>query len=146
RVNGREYTPQETFGLLVNVIFGGLDTVAASIGFATRYLAENADARRELAADPALIPVAVEEFLRRFGVPNTARVVTHDFEYGGVRFKAGEQVMLPKVLHGLDARRYPKPLEVDFHRPASRHAAFGDGPHRCPGAGLARMELRVFLE
>lgn len=146
KVNGRDYTPEETFGMLVNVIFGGLDTVAASIGFLTRHLAENPDARHQLAEDHSLIPAAIEEFLRRFGVPNTARVITHDFEYGGVRFKAGEQIMLPKVLHGLDSRRYPNPLKVDFTRPQSRHAAFGDGPHRCPGAGLARMELRVFLE
>jgi cytochrome P450 len=146
KVNGRDYTPEETFGMLVNVIFGGLDTVAASIGFATRHLAQNAEDRRRLAADPSLIPVAIEEFLRRFGVPNTARVITHDFEYGGVRFKAGEQIMIPKTLHGLDARRYANPLKVDLDRPQSRHAAFGDGPHRCPGAGLARMELRVFLE
>ena len=146
KVGGRDYTPEETFGLLVNVIFGGLDTVAASIGFLTRHLAEDAASRRELAANPSLIPVAIEEFLRRFGVPNTARVIAHDFEYKGVRFKAGEQIIMPKVLHGLDARRYPDPLKVDFARPQSRHAAFGDGPHRCPGAGLARMELRVFLE
>jgi len=73
-------------------------------------------------------------------------VITRDFEYGGVPFKAGEQITLPKALHGLDERRYADPLTVDFARPSSRHAAFGDGPHRCPGAGLARMELRVFLE
>jgi cytochrome P450 len=146
KANGRDYTPEETFGMLVNVIFGGLDTVAASIGFATRHLAENPQDRHRLAADPSLIPVAIEEFLRRFGVPNTARVVTYDLEYGGVRFKAGEQIMIPKTLHGLDARRYANPLKVDFDRPQSRHAAFGDGPHRCPGAGLARMEMRVFLE
>jgi len=146
KVHGRDYTPEETFGMMVNVIFGGLDTVAASIGFLTRHLAEHPVLRAQLIADRSLIPVAVEEFLRRFGVPNTARLITHDFEYGGVAFKAGEQIMLPKVLHGLDERRYPDPLTVDFSRPQSRHAAFGDGPHRCPGAGLARMELRVFLE
>lgn len=146
KINGRDYTPEETFGMLINVIFGGLDTVAASIGFATRHLAETPEARRQLAADSSLIPAAIEEFLRRFGVPNTARVITHDFEYGGVQFKAGEQIMMPKVLHGLDPRRYAEPLKVDFRRATSRHAAFGDGPHRCPGAGLARMELRVFLE
>jgi len=146
KVDGRDYTPQETFGLLVNVIFGGLDTVAASIAFLTRHLAEHPALRKQLVADRSLIPVAIEEFLRRFGVPNTARVITHDFEYGSVQFKAGEQIMLPKLLHGLDERRYPDPLTVDFTRPQSRHAAFGDGPHRCPGAGLARMEMRVFLE
>ena len=146
KVGGRDYTPEETFGMMVNVIFGGLDTVAASIGFLTRHLAEHPGLRSQLVADRSLIPVAIEEFLRRFGIPNTARLVTHDFEYGGVLFKAGEQIMLPKTLHGLDERRYADPLTVDLSRPASRHAAFGDGPHRCPGAGLARMELRVFLE
>jgi len=146
KVNGRDYTPEETFGMMVNVIFGGLDTVASSIGFLTRHLAEHPSLRQQLVADRALIPVAIEEFLRRFGIPNTARVITRDFEYGGVPFKAGEQIMLPKALHGLDERRYADPLTVDFARPSSRHAAFGDGPHRCPGAGLARMELRVFLE
>lgn len=146
KAHGRDYTPEETFGMMVNVIFGGLDTVAASIGFLMRHLAEHPALRRQLAADQSLVPVAVEEFLRRYGIPNTARVITHDFDYAGVHFKAGEQIMLPKVLHGLDERRYADPLTVDFARPASRHAAFGDGPHRCPGAGLARMEIRVFLE
>ena len=146
KVNGREYTQQETFGMMVNVIFGGLDTVAASIGFMTRHLAEHPDLRAQLVADHSLIPVAIEEFLRRFGIPNTARVITHDFDCGGVSFKAGEQIIMPKVLHGLDERRYADPFKVDLSRPASRHAAFGDGPHRCPGAALARMELRVFLE
>lgn len=146
KIAGRACTPEETFGMMVNVIFGGLDTVAASMGFAARHLAETPALRRSLAADPKLIPGAIEEFLRRFGVPNTARVITHDFDYKGVSFKAGEQIILSKTLHGLDERRYPEPLAVDLARPASRHAAFGDGPHRCPGAGLARMELRVFLE
>lgn len=26
------------------------------------------------------------------------------------------------------------------------YAAFGNGPHRCPGATLARGEMRIFLE
>ena len=146
RVGGREYTPEETFGMMVNVIFGGLDTVASSLGFIAWHLAEHVDLRRQLTMDPGLIPVAIEEFLRRFGIPNTARVITHDLEYGGVQFKAGEQILLPKSLHGLDERRYANAMTVDLARAASRHAAFGDGPHRCPGAGLARMEMRVFLE
>ena len=145
-VHGRSYTPAETFGMLINVIFGGLDTVAASMGFIAGHLARAPAQAHQLATQPQLIPAAVEEFLRRFGIPNTARLVTHDLVLDGVQLKAGEQVLLPKVLHGLDERLYANPLQVDFARPAHRHAAFGDGPHRCVGAGLARMELRVFLE
>ena len=143
---GQALSAEQTFGMLVNVIFGGLDTVAASLGFVTRWLAENPQARRELIENPALMPDALEEFYRRFGIPQTARVIVKDFVYNGVSFRKGEQVLVSKTLHGLDERRYPDPLRVDFKRKRAPHAAFGDGPHRCPGSFLARQELRIFLE
>lgn len=145
-VGGQPLPPGQTFGMLVNVIFGGLDTVAASLSFVTRWLAENPQARQELIDNPALIPEAGEEFYRRFGIPQTARVITEDFVYKGVPFRKGEQVLVSKTLHGLDERRYPDPLKVDFKCRRAAHAAFGDGPHRCPGSFLARQELRIFLE
>jgi cytochrome P450 len=55
-------------------------------------------------------------------------------------------ILLPKTLHGLDERRYPQPLKLNFNRSRNLHAAFGSGPHRCPGSFLARMELKIFLE
>lgn len=143
---GRALSAEQTFGMLVNVIFGGLDTVAASLGFVTRWLAENPQARRELIENPALMPDALEEFYRRFGIPQTARVIAKDVVYKGVPFRKGEQILVSKTLHGLDERRYPDPLRVDFKRKRAPHAAFGDGPHRCPGSFLARQELRIFLE
>ena len=145
-VGGRPIGEQELAGMMVNVIFGGLDTVASALSFTARCLAENPGIRRQLTANSQLIPNAIEEFLRRFGIPNTARVIVADMQYKGVQFRAGEQILLSKTLHGLDERRFPDPLIVDFNRPRMPHAAFGDGPHRCPGAQLARLEMRVFLE
>jgi cytochrome P450 len=55
-------------------------------------------------------------------------------------------VLLSKTLHGLDERRFADPMKVDFNRPRYSHAAFGEGPHRCPGSFLARLEMKVFLE
>jgi cytochrome P450 len=51
------------------------------------------------------------------------------------------------MLYGLDERCIDDPLMVDFRRqkPISL-AAFGAGPHTCPGAALALRELRIFLE
>jgi cytochrome P450 len=146
RFDGRPIDDYELEGMLSNVIFGGLDTVASALCFTAHCLATHPDVRQELIADRGLIPNAIEEFLRRYGVPNTARVITHDFDYDGVPFRKGEQVLLSKTLHGLDDRRYPDPLRVDLRRDVRRHAAFGDGPHRCPGAFLARLEMRIFLE
>ena len=56
--------------------------------------------------------------------------------------------MLPKCLYGLDDRINADPMTVDFHRKPStiKHAAFGAGPHLCPGNVLARRELMIFLE
>lgn len=146
KFDGREINEHELRGMLMNVIFGGLDTVSSALTFTAHCLATNETIRADLGREPSLIANAIEEFLRRFGVPNTARLITHDFDYKGVSFKAGEQIMLPKTLHGLDDRRYPDPLTVDIRRDVRRHAAFGDGPHRCPGSFLARLELRIFLE
>lgn len=51
------------------------------------------------------------------------------------------------VLHGMDERKFACPMHADFERAnAGQHAGFGNGPHRCPGALLARTEFRMFLE
>lgn len=145
RVNGRPLRPDEVLGMTTLLFFGGLDTVASMLSFVARFLARSPGHRRQLIQDPALIPVAVEEFLRRYGLSNTIRVVTRDMEFGGVQLKQNDIIMVPISLHGMDERRYDDPLSIDFGRKPV-HATFGNGTHRCPGANLARTELRVFLE
>lgn len=147
-VEGRSLTPPEIMAMSLLVLVGGLDTVASQLGFVAQYLARHPEQRRELIENPKLIPVACEEFLRRFGLPNTAREITRDFQYKGINFKKGDMIQGPKCLYGLDDRINERPFEVDFHRKPSsiKHAAFGAGPHVCPGNVLARRELIVFLE
>lgn len=145
-VDGKPLSHDETLGECAQVLFGGLDTVAGTMGFVMRFMAENPAHRRELAQDSSLIPHAVEELLRRHSIPAVARRLTQDLEFGGVTMKAGDQVMLAPVLHGLDERAWPEPLKVDFHRPITEHFAFGKGVHKCPGASLARRELTILLE
>jgi cytochrome P450 len=146
RIGDRAMSETELAGMIPNVIFGGLDTVASALSFTARCLAESPGVRRQLVDDPKLIPTAIEEFLRRFGIPNTARVATRDMDYKQVKFREGDLILLSKTLHGLDERRFADPLKIDFGRVRQPHAAFGDGPHRCPGSFLARLEMRVFLE
>jgi len=93
----------------------------------------------------ALQKAVIEEFVRRFAVANTARLITRDLDYKGVQFKAGDHILPSNVFVGLDDRLNEKPLSVDFEREKSAHATFGNGPHICPGAVLARREIRVFL-
>jgi cytochrome P450 len=71
-----------------------------------------------------------------------------DYAYKGIQFRKGDMIQMPKCLYGLDDRINPNPETVDFHRKPSsiKHAAFGAGPHVCPGNVLARRELIIFLE
>lgn len=147
RFQNRELTHLELLGFVLLLWFAGLDTVSSSMGFIARFLADNPAHRRQLIERPDLIPNAIEELLRRFGVSIPSRVVAEDLVYKGITMKKGDMVLLPVMLHGLDERIYPDPLTVNFtRRNAGMHMTFGDGIHRCIGSYLARTELRVFLE
>jgi cytochrome P450 len=147
QVQGRPLTDFEAQNMLATVLSGGLDTVASMMGFMMRYLALNPDQRRSLAADRSRIPAAVDELIRRHGVVNTARLVKTDTSLHGAFLKAGDQIVVPNSLVGLDPDQFDHSLEVDFDRKDSgKHAAFGNGPHRCPGANLSRLEIKLVLE
>ena len=147
RVGDRPMGELEILGECSDVLFGGLDTVAAMMSFVTGFLATHPEHRRQLVEDPGLIPGAVEELLRRHGIAAVARRVIREFEVGGVTLKVGDMVLIPSAFHGLDEREWDDPLAVDFRRPREKpHATFGLGVHTCPGAGLARSELAIFLE
>jgi cytochrome P450 len=147
-LGGRRPLREEVFGIAVLLLFGGLDTVASQLGFIANFLARNPTHRRELIDNPRIRPVALEELLRRFSLPNTARVLTQDYSYNGIEFRKGDMIQMPKCLYALDDRVNDNPATVDFHRiPSSiKHAAFGAGPHVCPGAVLARREILVFFD
>ncbi|WP_245824660.1 cytochrome P450 [Sphingomonas azotifigens] len=148
-VDGAPITRADLMSICLLLLFGGLDTVASMLGFIARFLAMNPDHRRQLAEridDVPFIRHAVEELIRRHGVANTSRVVTMDYAYKDVLLREGDIVQAPNLFAGLDDRVVPNPLTVDFSRKFPiPHAAFGNGPHTCPGAVLARREIEVFL-
>lgn len=146
QIGDRLATQKEVLSMTANVMFGGLDTVVSSMGFFMNFLARHPEHRRQLVDEPSLIPEAVEELLRRHGITNFGRLVTRDFEYKGLPMRAGDLVLTPSALYNLDERKYPDPLTVDFHRQNKLHMGFGTGIHRCLGAQLARVELRVLLQ
>nr|WP_276509812.1 cytochrome P450 [Novosphingobium taihuense] len=146
KVGERPMNEIEVMGQSMDVMFGGLDTVASMMGFTMGFLARNPEHYRALSEDPAKIPFAVEELIRRHGVATVARRVTADIEYKGVTVQAGEMIVLPTCLHGLDDKRWEDALTVNFDRKREMHCTFGNGIHRCPGAGLARSELAIMLE
>ena len=146
QVDGRPLSRPEMLSLCMQALLGGLDTIVNFLGFVFLFLARNPDHRRQLVAQPERISAAVEELLRRFPVVNVAREVRADVVCDGMLLKAGDVVMLSTALAGTDERAMSCPMDVDFNRRAGGHLAFGKGIHFCPGAHLARTEVRITLE
>jgi len=145
-IDGQPISIADAVSVCTLVLIGGLDTVASTMGFIAHFLATHPEQRRLLVERPQLIPSAVGEFMRRFAVTNPGRVVTRDLVYKGVQMKQGDMVILPTFLHGLDERIFEDSMDVRFDRPPRPNSAFGGGDHRCPGANLAQVELKVFLQ
>ena len=144
---GRRITKEEYLPLMVILMTGGLDTTTSAASHMMYYLAQHPDQREQLIARPELIPAAVEELLRTSTpIPVQARTMQRDVSLSGVHIPAGERVQLVFMSANHDPAEFPEPDTIDFERFPNRHFAFGIGVHRCLGAHLARLELKVLLE
>lgn len=150
RDEGDLITDVDLAGLADGVFTGGFETTAGMIALGTIVLLrdpEYADLIRK--GDPEDVDRIVEELLRYLSVVQVAfpRFAKQDMMLFGQQLRAGDVVLAS--LSG--ANRDPgsageRPDEFDPHRiPSSGHLAFGHGIHRCIGAELARMELRIAL-
>ncbi len=135
-------------GIADGVFLGGYETSASMLALGAYLLAENPEAMTMLREDAASVDQVVEELLRHLTVVQLAfvRFARRDLVLGGQQIKEGDAVGISL----LGANRDPKvagehPDTFDPHRAPTRHLAFGHGMHRCVGAELARMELRIAL-
>ncbi len=145
-VDGVPLTDGEILGICYLLFVGGLDTVASSLGFYFKYLAEHPEQQTLLRENSALIPDAVEELLRIHSVVMVSRFLTEDTELGGVSMKKGDCIAIYMTFASFDAAEVDRPDDVDFSRVPNRHVAFSFGPHRCIGSHLARRELIIAIE
>jgi camphor 5-monooxygenase len=146
QINGQPIEHQKALGLISLLLLAGLDTVVNFLSFVMIYLARHPEIVSELSSDHMKLLRGAEEMFRRFPVVSEARMVARDQEFRGVHLKRGDMILLPTALHGLDEAANPDPWRVDLDRRNISHSTFGDGPHRCAGMHLARMEVTVTLE
>jgi cytochrome P450 len=143
---GQKLGPDHVVGTMALLLIAGIDTTWSAIGASLWHLAKTPADRERLAAEPALLPTAVEEFLRAFAPVTMARLVKEDMHWHGVEMKADDWILLSFPAANRDPAQFDRAGEVVIDREVNRHAAFGLGIHRCVGSHLARMELRVALE
>ncbi|WP_282783010.1 cytochrome P450 [Nocardia sp. CC201C] len=135
-------------GFAFTMITGGNDTTTGNLGGAVQLLHRYPEQRARLAANPGLIPDAVEEFLRMTSpVQGLARTTTRDVELHDTTIPAGRKVLLLYASANHDEREFgPTAGELDIHRQPKRILTFSHGHHHCLGAAAARMQARVALE
>ncbi len=143
---GQKLDPSHVVGTMALLLIAGIDTTWSAIGASLWHLAQAPEDRRRLAADPGLLPAAVEELLRAYAPVTMARLVKEDMHWHGADMKADDWILLSFPAANRDPAQFGRAGEVVIDREANRHAAFGLGIHRCIGSHLARMELRVALE
>jgi cytochrome P450 len=145
-MNGEKLNAEHVRGSIALLLIAGIDTTWSAIGASLWHLAKTPADRERLVAEPGLMPLAIEEFLRAYAPVTMARLVKHDFEFNGCPMKENEWVLLPFPAANRDPEAFDRADEVIIDRAENRHAAFGLGIHRCAGSNLARMELQVAVE
>ena len=124
----------------------GNETLRNGIPGAMVALLEHPGAQAALRADPGRIGPAVDELLRWWTpVMTFRRTATTAVEIAGVRIAAGDKVVVSFASANRDDGVFAAPDRLDLDRNARPHLAFGQGPHFCLGAHLAREQMRALL-
>jgi cytochrome P450 len=133
--------------VMVDLLAGGIGTTSHTLASLAHHLATHPDHVKRLIAQPELHANLVEEIIRIYA-PVTAlgRTATRDTEIAGQAIKEGDLVMLSEGAACRDPRVTDNPSVVDLDRRVTQNLAFSYGPHRCIGAHVARLVMRVALE
>ena len=75
------------------------------------------------------------------------RTATQDHDLFGAPIKAGDKIGMWYLSANRDESVFENPDKLIVDREnARRHLAFGYGIHRCVGARLAELQIRILLE
>jgi len=146
-VDGRAITDEEIVSMVRNWTVGELGTIAASVGIIVHYLAAHPELQQQLREHNIPIEPATDEILRMHAplIANRRRT-TRPVTIGGRDIPEGERVMVLWASANRDEKVFENPDEFRLDRAETANLLYGRGIHACPGAPLARLELRILLE
>ncbi len=147
QVNGRPLEDAEIVSIIRNFTVGELATISASVGIIVEYLARRPELQDRLRGEPAILPAAIDEILR-IHPPLIAnrRITTRPVDIRGRHIDAGERLTLVWASANRDEAVFGDPDEFRIDRDPSLNLLYGAGIHVCPGAPLARLELKLMIE
>ncbi len=141
---GDRLTEDELLSTCVTLMVAGHETTTNLIANGLLLMLREPDKMQALRQNRALIPDAVEEFLRlESPIQRNRRVVAADFDYKGHTLRKGEAVLQMLGAANRDPKQFARPDEIDLTRSPNGHISFGLGIHFCLGAPLARLEAPI---
>jgi len=142
--DGDTLTEDELVTTCILLLNAGHEATVNVSGNGTLALLRHPDQLRRLRADRALLPTAIEEFMR-YDSPLQLfeRTATEDVELGGITVERGQKIAALLGAANRDPAVFAEADTFDVGRADNPHITFGAGIHFCIGAPLARVELQA---
>jgi len=145
-IDGEPLPDDEIYGFLRLLLPAGAETTQRLLGTVLLGLLENRDQLEAVRGDRKLLTNAIEEALRwESPVQMTSRENLRDVVLSGVEIPAGSHISVVIGSGNHDETVFDDPDRFDIFRDGPPHLAFGEGPHRCLGEHLARLETTVAM-
>lgn len=146
-IDGDKLDEREVLLTTTTLIMAGIESLGGFMSMLALNLADFADVRRAVAADPSLLADAIEESLRfNTSAQRFKRHLQKDVTLHGTTMKAGDFVCLAYGSGNRDERQFPNPDIYDLARKPRGHLGFGGGVHACLGSAIARMAVKIAFE
>lgn len=146
----KQLTDREILGIVGQLIIAGFETTAGGLSWSLYSLCQQPETLARVRDDLSLVPAVVEESLRRLTpARGVVRRAKEDVEFHGQVIPKGANIFALVQSANNDPEVFKCPERFDIDRdPAEMRKSghFGIGPHRCIGAPLARLDMRVALE
>lgn len=146
REHGDEIDDRTLASMADGLLTGGHDTSTSMLALGTLWLLNNPEQAARVRDEDGYVVQVVEELLRYMTVVQVAfpRFAKEDMEVGGQQIAKGEMVLCSLTAANRDpALGRDMDSVLPEREVAASHVAFGHGMHRCIGAPLAQMEMRI---
>lgn len=147
-VDGERLSHEEVLMFFFLLMVAGNDSTRAVFTSGMKSLMDDPEQMELVRSGAVPLEQVVEEFVRYHpAFAYMRRTATRDVELSGAEVKAGDKLALWYVSGNRDEKAFENPDYFDVRRDPNPHQGFGGGGrHFCLGAGLARLELKLWIE
>lgn len=147
-VDGDRLSHEEVLMFFFLLMVAGNDSTRAVFTSGIKNLLEDPEQMELVRSGAVPLEQVVEEFVRyNPAFAYMRRTAARDTEVAGRRVAAGDKLAMWYVAGNRDPGVFDDPHRFDVRREPNPHQGFGGGGrHFCLGAGLARLELKLWIE